>query len=196
MDGRQISSQRGDCGALGYVRDVRCHVRLKIGRGLDDILRPNHPTDAPSGHRVCLGNTVQNDCAIRERRDDHWQARRGSAVVKQVLIDFIGDDPQAVLERPLADRLYLLGRINRTSWVRGGAEQQDLGLWGAGCFELFDGDQIVLGFIGEYFDGYSTSKLDALGICSPIWRRQQNFIARINNGSEGFVDGLLSAIGN
>src|SRR2546430_11640443 len=55
-----------------------------------------------------------------------------SPVVGQVLVDLIGDHPDAVLDRPAADRLDLLRRVDRAGRVGRRAVQQRLGARRAG----------------------------------------------------------------
>ena len=67
----QRPGDRGQRRLLGDVADVRGQVGLQVRRGLDDVLRADHPADPPAGHRVRLGHTVDHDAAVGDLRRDH-----------------------------------------------------------------------------------------------------------------------------
>ena len=83
-------------------------MRLHVRGGLNDVGRAVHPANPPPRHRVCLGNAVKNKRLICELGNLGKNVRVLQAVVGQVLVDLIGNDPDAVLESPLANRLRLL----------------------------------------------------------------------------------------
>ena len=169
-------------------------MRLQIRGGLDDILRTDHPPHAPTRHRIGLRNTIQNDATLGERRNEHRHGCRLRIVIEQVFVDLVGDDPHAVFVCPLANRLHLCRCVDRTGWVRRRAEQQHLRLRSARCFELFNRDEVILRFIGDDFDRITTGEADALRICRPVRRRQQDVVARINDAGECLVHRLLATV--
>ena len=67
-DGVEVAADGRERGALRDVRDVRRRVRLQVDRGGDDVARADHPADAPSRHRVRLGDAVQDDARSRRAR--------------------------------------------------------------------------------------------------------------------------------
>ena len=71
--------------------------------------RADQPPDAPAGHGVGLGHAVDHDPAVPQLRAPHGQRVELGAVVEQVLVDLVGQDPDAALGRPGADGVDLLG---------------------------------------------------------------------------------------
>ena len=62
-------------------------------------------------------------------------------------------------------------------------------------FELFDTYEIVLGFIGENFNRFAASQLDALRVGGPVRGRENYFISWINDGCKCLIHRLLATIG-
>ena len=87
-------------------------MRLEGQRGLDDVGGADHPAHSPAGHRVSLGHAVEDDGLFREFGHQLDDVRGLRVLVQQVLVDLVRDDPDAVLEGPLADRGQLLGRVD------------------------------------------------------------------------------------
>ena len=89
----------GDRGDRRPLRDLR-----RAGLGVGDPAREDrrqravgHVTDAPSGHRPCLGRAVADDRALQ-----HARARRErieAPVVHQPRIDLVGEDPHLRMAR-------------------------------------------------------------------------------------------------
>ncbi len=99
-------------------------------------------------------------------------------------------------KRPLADGAHLLGGVHRAGRVRRRHEQQHLGARRAGRLKLLDGHEVVLVGAGEHLDGNPARELDRLGIGGPVRRGQQHLVARVEQGRERLVDGLLAAVGH
>ncbi len=168
----------------------------KLVDGVDDVVRPDHPADPPPGHGVGLGDTVDDDALIGEI--GHERRHRGELVrtVGEVLVDLVGDHPDAVLQRPLPDRLDGLGRVHGTGRVVGADEQQHLGPLGPRRVELLDGDlEAALG-VGVDDDGHAAGERDRLGVGGPVGRRHDHLVARVAERGEGGVDGMLAAVGH
>ena len=171
-------------------------MRLQVGRRLDEVRRADHPADPPAGHRVGLGDAVDDHAVVGELGAQHRHRAGLDAVVDQVLVDLVGEHPQAVLLDPAADRLDLVGGVDRAGRVGRGAEQQHLGALGARGLELLDGDLVVLGLVGEHLDGHAAGEPDRLGVGRPVRRRHDHLVARVEHGGEGRVDRLLAAVGD
>ncbi|MBG9885334.1 hypothetical protein ABE10_01780, partial [Bacillus toyonensis] len=105
------TGERGDRGLLRHVVHVAGEMRLEVPGDLDRVGRADHPAHPPSGHRIGLRDAVDEDRLPRgcgDRLDD----RHGlDALVGEVLVDLVRDDPDAVLDRPFADRPGLLGCV-------------------------------------------------------------------------------------
>ena len=171
-------------------------MRLQVRRRLDDVGRGDHPAHAPTGHRVGLGDPVEHDRSVGELGYGPDDRREDRVVVRQMLVDLVGDDPDVVLERPLPDGGRLLGGVDGTGRVGGRAEQQCLRPGRAGRLELVDRDEVPLVDSGEDFDRRPPGETDRLGIGRPVRRGQQDLVTRVHDGRERLVDGLLAAVGH
>ena len=195
-DRGQVAVQGRDRGALGDVVDVGGLVRLQVGGGLDDVGRAEQPAHPPAGHRVGLRDPVDHDAPVRE--PGHHDGQRGGdgVAVGEVLVDLVGDHPQALVEQPAADRLDLLGAVDGAGRVRRRAEQHRLRAVGQRGLELVDGDLVALGLVGQDLDRHAAREPDRLGVGRPVRRRQQHLVARVEDRREGLVDRLLAAVGD
>ena len=117
-------------------------------------------------------------------------------LVQEMLVDLIGDHPNAVLEGPLADRPGFSGGVDAARRIRRRAVQEDLRALGARSFELFDADLVVLLGAGENGDGDAAGEFDDLGVGRPVGGRQEGLVARVEDGGECLEDGLLAAVGH
>jgi hypothetical protein len=111
-----------------------------------------------------------------------------------VLVDLIGDHPDAVLERPAPDRLDLIRRVDRSGRVRRRAEQQHLGAIGPGRLQLGDRGQEAAGDVGLDRDDDPACEPDRLRVGRPVRRGQQHLVARVQQRGERLVDGLLATV--
>ncbi len=116
--------------------------------------------------------------------------------VDQVLVDLVGDHPDAVLHGPAADRLDLLRRVDGAGRVRRRVEQQHLGARGPRGLQLLDGDQVTGRLVGGHHHRNTARQGDRLGVGGPVRRGQQDLVARVDQGLKRLVDGLLAAIGH
>ena len=171
-------------------------MRLEVRGGLDDVAGGDHPAHAPSGHGVGLGHAVEDDRLLSQLGNELDDVCGLGAVVEEVLVDLIGDDPDPVLQGPLADGGQLLGRVDRAGRVRRRAQQQHLGALGAGGLELVNADLVVLVGPGEDLDRGPPGQGDGLGVGGPVGRGQQHLVAGVDECGEGLEDGLLTAVGD
>ena len=111
--------------------------------------RRDQPADAPAGHRVGLRDAVDDDGVVGEEGAEHGHRAGVDVVVHQVLVDLVGEHPEAVVLDPLADRPDLVRGVDRAGRVGRRDEQQHLGAGGAGRLELLDGDLVLLGLVGQ-----------------------------------------------
>ena len=171
-------------------------MRLEVGGRLDQVGRADHPPDPPAGHRIGLGDPVDDHAVVGQERAQHRKRPGVHTVVHEVLVDLVGEHPQVVVLDPLADRPDLVGGVDGAGRVRGGDEQQHLGLVGPRGLELLDGDLVVLGLVREHRDGDAAGELDGLGVRRPVRRGHDHLVARIEHRRERGVDRLLAAVGD
>ena len=113
-----------------------------------------------------------------------------------MLVDLIGDDPDAVLSRPPADRRHLLGCVDGPGRVGRGDEDEQLGARGACGLQLLHRGAVSAGFVGVDDDGRATRELDGLGVRRPVWRGEDRLVAGVEECGERVVEGLLAAVGD
>ena len=170
-------------------------MRLKVCGGLDEVGRADHPANTPTGHGIGLGNAVEDHAGIGKARD--LSEDRGEHVVaeRQVFINLVGNDPNAVLECPLTNRTNFFRRVHRASRVRRRNEDKRFGLVSACSFELFNRDAKARLDIGRKNNRNATGQSDGLGIGRPVGRRKKNFVARVQQRFERVVNRVLPAVG-
>ncbi len=171
-------------------------MALEVGRRLDHVVRADHPADAPPGHRVGLGDTVDDDALVGEVGHERRHRRELVRTVREVLVDLVGDHPDPVLDRPLADRFDGGRRIHRTRRVVGADEQQDLRARCTRRVELLDRDlEAALG-VGVDHDRDAAGQRDRLRIRRPVRRGADDLVARIAQRGERRVHRVLAAVGD
>ena len=189
-------SRAASGGPLGHVVDVRAQVRLEVRCGGDQVGRTDQPAHPPAGHGVGLGHAVEDDGLVGRLRHEGRQRRELVVVVDEVLVDLVGDDPEAVLDGPAADGLDLVGRVHRARGVRGRDEDQRLGAIGAGGLQLVDGDPEAGGLVGGQHDRRPAGQRHRLGVGGPVGGGQQHLVARVHDRLDGLVVRLLAAVGD
>ncbi len=113
-----------------------------------------------------------------------------------MLVDLVGNNPQSLGRGPLADLRNLLGAVNRAGGVGRGNEEQDLGPVRHRGLKLLDGHEVALLGTGEDLNRHAAGKADGLRVGGPERGGDDDFVARIHQGCERVVDGLLTAIGH
>ena len=152
-------------------------MRLEVDRSLHHVVRPDHPANTPTGHRVGLSNTVDDDALVRNLGHQRGHRDKTVLAVGEVFVDLVGDDPDALLDSPAANGLDLFGRIHGAAGVVWRHEQQHLGATGERCIELFYGDP-ESGLFGGFDNHRNTaSESDGFGIRGPVRGRQNHFVA-------------------
>src|SRR5204862_4298782 len=73
---------------------------------------------------------------------------------------------------------------------------QDLGAVGSGGFELLDGGLEARRLGGVDDDRLAAGEDDRLGVRHPVGGGDQHFVAGVEEGREGVVNGLLAAVGD
>ncbi len=171
-------------------------MRLQVGRGLHHVGRADQPAHAPAGHRVRLGHAVEDHDLVAQLGNGGGDAGELGVAVDQVLVDLVGDHPQAVLRRPAADRDRLLARVDGARRVGRRDEQQHLRPLGAGRLQLLDARQVAGGLVGHDVDLDAPGQLDRLGVGRPVGGHDEDLVARVEQRRERLVDGLLAAVGD
>ena len=172
-------------------------VRLEVGGRLHDVGRADHPADPPAGHGVGLGHAVHDDAAVGQLGDGDGDRGELVVAVGEVLVDLVGEHPDAVLDGPLADGLDLLARGRpRRSGSTATRRRAALVRVGAGRLELVDGDPEAGGLVGRQLDHRAAGEAHGLGVGRPVRRREQHLVAGVDERGDGVVDGVLAAVGD
>ena len=193
---REIAGDRRQRSALAHVRDVGGGMGLEVGGGLDHVGGADHPPDPPTRHGVGLGDAVEHDALVLQLGDELGHGGEPVLAVGEVLVDLVGDDPDAAVDRPATDGLDLLHWVHRAGRVAGRHEQQCLRAVGHRRVELIDRDPKAGGLVGADHDRYAARQGDRLGVGGPVRRRQEHLVAGIEQCGEGVVDGVLAPVGD
>ena len=91
------------------------------------IGRPDEPPHAPTRHGVGLGHAVGHEAAVGQLGHDHGHGVVLGPAVDQVLVDLVGQHPDPLGHRPLADGLDFVARVDGARRVGRRHEEQRLG---------------------------------------------------------------------
>ena len=196
LDRAEVTLDGGECRALGDVAHVRREVRLQVRRGPDDVGRTDQPADTPAGHRIGLGDTVEDHAGVGQLGDDLQDAVVHRIAVDEVLVDLVGHDDDAVLQRPPTDRLDLGAGVDGSGRIGWRHEDEDLGAVGACRLELLDGDAETGRLVGREDDRDTAGQGDRLGIGRPERCGQEDLVALVDQHREGRVDRVFATVGD
>jgi hypothetical protein len=169
---------------------------LQVGRPSDHVGRADQPSDAPPGHGVGLGHPVEDHALLGELGHDRQDAVVLGVAVDEVLVDLVGDHDDAVLQRPAADRLDLLARVDGTGRVGRRDEHEQLGARRPHRLELFDGDPEAGRLVGRKHHRDAARHRDRLGVGGPERRRQEHLVTLVQQHGERRVDRVLATVGD
>ena len=154
------------------------------------------PTRQP-GHGVGLGHAVDHDAAVGQLGHHHRHRVVLGAAVDQVLVDLVGDDPDAVLDRPAADGLDLVpaGTRRPSGWTaRRRAAPWCAGVRAASSWSTVTRNPLDASVGHDH--RHTAGQGDRLGVGRPVRGGHQHLVARVAQGGEGVGDGLLAAVGD
>ena len=171
-------------------------MALDAGQRAADRLRGDRPADAPPGHRVGLGDTVDDHAAVAQLRHDDGHGDVARVAVHEVLVDLVGDHPDPGVGGPAADGLDLVGRVHGTGRVGGRGEDQRAGVARAGRLQLLERDAPPRRGGRRHGHDGAARQLDLLGVADPVGRGQQHLVARVDQRLERRVERVLAAVGH
>ena len=98
---------------------------------LGDVCGGGHIADAPAGHGIGLGNTIDQQGAFLDLRADGGKADELLSIIHQMIIDLVADHVNILFYADLGDLLQLLAAC--TSWPGGvGGVVENHGTWSWG----------------------------------------------------------------
>ena len=169
---------------------------LQLGCGLRHVERSDHPADTPAGHSVGFGHAVEHQQLITHFRHCSADIRGFCTIVVQMLVDFVGDHPHVVFHSPFADRLDGFRIPHGTRRIVRRIHDDGLRTFGTCRFQVFQAWLEIAVSSREHFDRHASSQFHGFRIARPIRRRNDDFVAVIEQDLKGFVYGLLAAIGH
>ena len=88
------------------------------------------------------------------------------------------------------------GGVDRAGRVGRRDEDEHLGPVGARGLELLDGGPVAGGLVGHDLDRDAAGQPDRLRVGRPVGRGEDDLVARVEEGGERVVEGLLAAVGD
>ncbi len=154
--------------------------------------RTNTVAEAPAGHCVRLGNAVDQQDAVLERRGGGDQAGHAAVAKVDFVVDLVREDEDVrVFLEDRAECLQFLAGVHGTGRVGRGVEDEPLGLGGDGLCQggrseleacvLPAGDDHRGAVVGKHH----------VRVGNPVRRRDNHFVAFIERRHEGYVQDLL-----
>ena len=172
-------------GAATGLREDQEHI-------VDDFFGSGTVAEAPAGHGIGFGKTVDDDGAVAKRRRDVMVALVGDA-----LVDFVADEDKVAAFGEVSDGGQFGGGEDRAYRVPGGVEDKNL-CAGSPCrFEgfgvevkasVFEAASDGGGAASGHADGGLVGVVDGVG--------QEHGIAFIEEGHEGGVDAKGGSVGD
>ena len=123
--------------------------------------------------------------------------RERVVAVGEVLVDLVGDHPDAVLDGPLADGLRPRPRGRRRR--SGSTATRTPAPWCAGVRAASSWSTVTRKPVGPSVGStteHAAGQRDRLGVGRPVRRREQHLVAGVEQRLEGVVDGVLAAVGD
>ena len=180
--------------ALCDVVHVGRHVPLQFRRRLGHTRGRDHPADAPARHGVGLRHAVEHNQLFAHFGHGRTDVRGVHAVVCEMLVDLVADHPDAVLDRPCADRADRLFAPDRAGRIVRRGDDDRLRALGARGLEVGDVRLEVHFGAGEHFNRLAAGELDRLGVARPVRGGDDDLVVIVEQQLECLVDGLLAAV--
>ena len=124
------AGQRLHRGGHGDRVGVRGGLALQLVHRLDQRHRRAGEADAPAGHRIGLGAAVHRQRAVAQLRLDLHDGGRLEAVIRQLLVDVVGEAPRRCGCRSSTSQIgrSLLGVVGGAGRVARVVQHEPLGL--------------------------------------------------------------------
>ncbi len=136
--------QGGQCAVLGGRVDARRHVFLQLDHVADDAGGAQGIPHTPAGHGVGLGEGVDHNGPL-PHPGQHGHAEGLVAVIDQLPVDLVGDDPQIVAHDDARQPLQGLPSRDAAGRVGRRVDDHGLGLFGNGGLQRFRCKKEVVG---------------------------------------------------
>jgi predicted AAA+ superfamily ATPase len=190
VEGR-LRRHLGDGGGVGGA------LGLDVVHGGDDVRRAGAVADAPAGHGVGLGHAVEHHGAVVQVRAGVEDVVVGAVRHEDVLVHVVaGDQHVWMAAQHLAQGGQFFLAVDGAAGVGGAVDDQHPGPGGDGRFQLCRGDLEALIDAGVDDDRHAVGQDDHVRIRDPVGGRDDDFVARIDEGLGQVVEALLAAAGH
>ncbi len=189
------AGEGSDGGSLGYCADAGCHLTLKLVDSFGDVERCADVAHAPTCHGVAFGHAVCNDGAVLH--SFHLSHGEMFLTIGNHVVDLVAEHENLwVFAEDGCETLEFLLGVHAARWVGGGAEDEEFCLGGDGGFELLRAHLEVL--LDACWDDYALAlgEDDLLGVGDPVWRREDNLVALVDDGEDDVDEAVFSAGGD
>ena len=168
-----------NCGEYGGEHVLQQHDHLG-----DHVLGAGGITQSCTGHRVGLGETVDDDGSFLHAGEGS-DGYEGLAGPVQLSVHFVGDAEDVVLDADLGQSLQIVVVRNAAGGVGGEVDQHQLGLRGDGCSDRFGIEHEAVFFEDLYPYGLAAQHDDHAVVCCVAGVGDDDFIADIQGRFQG-----------
>jgi len=188
-----VALESGDGAVLGEGGGVGGGVALQHVDGGSDFLRSGGVTEAPAGHGVGFGETVDGDGEVGDFLAEGSDGDVGLVGVNEFFVDFVGQDEDVFAHGDVGDGLKLFLGVNGAGGVAGAVDDDHLGEGGHGVLELIRGHFPAVFALGFDDDGDAADEANHFRVAGPVRGGDDDFVAWIDGGCDGVVAGVLGA---
>ncbi|MCY1514382.1 hypothetical protein D9M68_489190 [compost metagenome] len=186
--------ERGDGSGLADGGGAGGCLALDHGHSLDQVARATGITDAPAGHGIGLGDTVDRERPVLEPRLKLGRGDEAEAVIDDVLIHVVDQQPHMrMLQEHVEQRTIVGSAVGGARRVRRRVEQHPTRLRRNCSFELVGSQAETGGGVAGDQNRLAFADLDDIRIGGPVGRRDDHFVAGIDRRHHGVEQDLLGA---
>ena len=162
--------------------------------GFSHCFRRRQITEPPTCHGVGFAESVDGDGEVvrffRQRRD----ADMFEVVVNEFLVNLVGQNVNVFLGRDLNDCLQFFTCINGASRIARAVHDQHLGARCHCIFEVFGPHLPGVALAGGHNHGFGTGQPDHVRVTDPVWRGDDDFVARLACCEDRVVARMLRTV--
>ena len=189
-----VAVERGDGGGLADRGGVGGALRLEFGHGADQRLRPAGEADAPAGHGVGFGDSVDGEGAVVQLRRDLGDGREGEIVMDDLFVDVVGHDVDVgMADEYLGEGAQFGGGVGGAGGVGRRVEDEPFGARGDRRLQRLrrDAEPRLGRRVDE--DGFAAGDSRHVGVGDPVGPGDYHLVAAVHGGEHGVEEHLLAA---
>ena len=191
-----VAVQGGDKSVLSEGEGAAGGLGLDLGHALDDVGRAGGVADPPAGHGVGLGASVEGDGVVVGVGGGGGVALEGVVAEDDAVIHLVAEDDNILALEHGGQGVDLGGGVEETAWVTGRIEDEGFGPRSDGRFQLGGSDLKGVVNIAEHVHRHAAAERGLLGVGDPVGGGDDDFVAFVEQGGEGEVEGLFAADGD